>query len=393
MPALIADLGFDKAELGILGSVLFLTYGLSKFVTGILQDGSNPRYFMGFGLIVTGVTNILFGLSSSLLFFAVFWGLNGWFQGFGWPPCARLLTHWYSQNERGSWWSTWNVSHNIGGAAIPLLVGACIAFSGWRFAMIAPGILCIVCGLFLINRLRDTPESLGLPSIEKYRDDYGSLTAAEVEQEKTPSTKELLYQYVLCNPLIWMLAVAYFFVYVVRIGVNDWSALFLVESKGYSQMSANGCVSFFEIGGFVGSLTAGWVSDRLFRAQRGPVNVLFAVGMLLSIGCFWVVPPGFVWLDYTAMFFIGFTVFGPQMMIGMAAAELSHKKAAATATGFTGWIGYFGGAFAGYPLGKLAQDFGWDGFYYAMAGCCLLSILLLIPLWPAGAPKAEPEPA
>jgi len=391
MPALIVDLGFDKAELGILATILSLSYGLSKFVSGILQDRSNARYFMGIGLIITGFSNIFFGLSSSLWFFAIFWGLNGWFQGFGWPPCARLLTHWYSQNERGSWWSSWNVSHNVGGAVIPIIVAACIGIGGWRFALIAPGVICILGGLFLINRLRDTPESLGLPPIEKYRDDYGNLTAAEVEAENQLSTKELLYQYVLYNPVIWMLAVSYFFVYIVRIGVNDWSALFLVESKGYSQISANGCVSFFEIGGFVGSLAAGWISDRLFSAQRGPVNVLFALGMLLSIGCFWLVPQGYVWLDYAAMFFVGFTVFGPQMMIGMAAAELSHKKAAATATGFAGWFGYVGGAVAGYPLGKLTQDYGWTGFYWAIITCCLVSILLLLPLWPAQASDTEPE--
>lgn len=391
MPAMIADLGFDKAELGILATILSLSYGLSKFISSILSDRSNPRYFMSFGLIITGLTNIFFGMSSSLLFFAIFWGLNGWFQGFGWPPCARLLTHWYSQNERGSWWSSWNVSHNIGGALIPLIAAACTFYFGWRYAMYIPGVLCILAGLFLINRLRDTPQSLGLPSIEKFRDDYGNSTAAEVEAEHELSTKELLFKYVLFNPLIWFLAVSYFFVYIVRIGVNDWSALFLVESKGYSQISANGCVSLFEVGGFAGSLTAGWVSDRMFSAQRGPVNVLFAMGMLLSIGCFWFVPRGHLWLDYLAMFFVGFTVFGPQMMIGMAAAELAHKKAAATATGFAGCFGYAGAAVAGYPLGKLIQDFGWNGFYWAMVICCVASILFLLPLWPAQAPKAEPS--
>lgn len=383
MPMMIQDLGFGKAELGILATILSLSYGLSKFVSGILSDRSNPRYFMALGLIITGLTNIFFGLSSSLIFFAVFWGLNGWFQGFGWPPCARLLIHWYSQNERGRWWSCWNVSHNVGGALIPLIAAACSIMFGWRYALYIPGILSILVGLFLINRLRDTPASLGLPPVEKFRDDYTGISQNQVDREQKLSTKELLLRHVLFNPVIWLLAVSYFFVYVVRIGVNDWSALFLVESKGYAQLSANGCVSFFEVGGFVGSLTAGWISDRLFGAQRGPVNVLFAMGMLVSIACFWFVPAGYPWLDYSSMFFIGFTVFGPQMMIGMAAAELSPKNAAATANGFTGWFGYVGAAVAGYPLGKLAQDFGWNGFYWALAVCCLISILLLVPLWGA----------
>ena len=83
MPALISDMGFDKSELGILGSVFSVTYGVSKFISGIIGDKSNPRYFMGFGLIMTGILNICFGFSSTLWYFILFWGLNGWFQGFG----------------------------------------------------------------------------------------------------------------------------------------------------------------------------------------------------------------------------------------------------------------------------------------------------------------------
>ena len=102
MPGLIQDLGFDKTQLGILGSVLSITYGISKFGSGVLVDRTNPRYMMAIGLMLTGVFNICFGFSSSILFFAIFWGLNGLFQGFGAPPCAVFLTRWYSHSERGS---------------------------------------------------------------------------------------------------------------------------------------------------------------------------------------------------------------------------------------------------------------------------------------------------
>lgn len=378
MPGLIQDLGFDKSQLGFLGSVLYITYGISKFASGILSDRSNPRYFMALGLILTGFCNIFFGMSSTIFMFAVFWGLNGWFQGLGWPPCARFLTHWYSQGERGSWWSTWNVSHNVGSFIIPWIVGACLQLWGWRYAMYVPGVLCILGGFFLINRLRDTPQSLGLPPIEKFRNDYGTSSKAD-EMELT--TKQILVEYVLKNKYMWLLALSYFFVYIVRTGINDWTALFLLEEKEYSRIGANGCVSLFEVGGFFGSLCAGWLSDRLFDAKRGPVNVLFALGMLASITAFWFIPVGYPWLDSLAMFLVGFTIFGPQMLIGVAAAELSHKKAAATSTGFVGFFAYFGAASAGYPLGKIAQDWGWQGFFWVMVICCGISALALLPMW------------
>ncbi|MEI6531426.1 MAG: MFS transporter, partial [Chlamydiota bacterium] len=154
MPTMMSDLGFDESQLGFLGTVMSLTYGVSKFTSGVLADRSNPRLFMSVGLFITGVMNICFGLSSSLTLFALFWGLNGWFQGWGWPPCARLLTHWYSQKERGTWWGGWNTSHNVGGFIIAFLAAYCAQIWGWRAAMYAPGIICIIVSFFLYNRLR-----------------------------------------------------------------------------------------------------------------------------------------------------------------------------------------------------------------------------------------------
>ncbi|MBU6446861.1 MAG: MFS transporter, partial [Verrucomicrobia bacterium] len=65
MPVMQAELGLNKFELGYLGSILYITYGSSKFLSGILGDKSNPRYFMSIGLILTGIFNCLFGMSSA----------------------------------------------------------------------------------------------------------------------------------------------------------------------------------------------------------------------------------------------------------------------------------------------------------------------------------------
>ena len=81
------------------------------------------------------------------------------------------------------------------------------------------------------------------------------------------------------------------------------------------------------------------------------------------------------------MFVIGFLIFGPQMLIGIAATELSHKKAAGTATGFVGWLAYIGAATAGYPLGKITQEFGWYGFFAVLVFCGVVSVALFLPLW------------
>lgn len=380
MPVMIKELGFDKTQLGILASILSLSYGASKFLSGIVSDRSNPRYFMSLGLILTGFFNIFFGLSSVLWFLAIFWGLNGWFQGWGWPPCAKLLTHWYARKERGTWWSIWNTSHNLGGALIPLVGAYVSAHWGWRMSMFVPGTACILIGLYLINRLRDTPESLGLPPIEVFKGDEAERAVAK-EEDHSISAKEMLFDYVLKNKYIWVLAASSFFVYIIRTAVNDWSMLYLVEGKGYGIVKAGFTVCWFEVGGFFGSLFAGWCSDFFFRGRRGEINTIFSVFVLAMVALFWYLPVSWFLIDSIIMFFIGFFVFGPQMLIGVAAAELSHKKAAGTSTGFTGVFSYIGAAVAGGPLGSFMQTHGWNGFFMVLVGSAVFALLLLSSLW------------
>ena len=388
MPAMQAHLGLDKFELGLIASILSLTYGASKFLSGILGDRSNPRYFMSFGLILTAIFNIFFALSSSWWAFALFWGLNGWFQGWGWPSCAKLLTYWYSPSERGRWWSLWNTSHNLGGTLIPLLIAVAVELCGWRMAILQTSVICIFIGFFLINRLRDTPQSLGLPPIEKYRDDHDQTIS---QQDEHDSAKAILWKYVLTNKYVWVLAIAYFFIYIIRTALNDWSMLYLQETKGYSSLIAGTCVCWFEVGGLFGSLAAGWGSDLLFKGRRMPINVLFTVGIfLILIAGFQIVSIRSPFFDSLYQFCSGFFIFGPQMMIGMACAELSHKKAAATATGFAGCFAYLGAAVAGGPIGALTNFWGWEGFFLSLSVCAIFALICVLPLWSI-AKKAPPE--
>jgi OPA family sugar phosphate sensor protein UhpC-like MFS transporter len=377
MPSLIADLGFEKASLGILATLLSVSYGLSKFISGILSDGINPRYFMALGLCITGIVNILFSFSSSMLVFCILWVLNGWFQGWGWPPCARLLNYWYSKEERGTWWGLWNTSHSVGGAIVPILVAICTQAWGWRIAMCIPGLLCIFVSFIIFNRLRDTPQSLGLPTIEEFRQQ--PLNSSKTENSM--SAFEALRTFVLGNKWIWLLGCSYFFVYAVRTSLNDWGVLFLMETKNHTLLSAGSAIFWFEVGGFFGSLASGRISDLFYGGNRGPVNVLFSLSSVIFISLLWYLPINIYGIDSLLFFLIGFSIFGPQMLIGMAAAELAKKRNAGASTGFIGFIAYLGAASAGYPMGYLLQQYGWNSFFNVLVGCSLAATTLLIPLY------------
>lgn len=374
-PLLGMEMGLDKGDLGLIVSAMTFCYALSKFTGGILADKLSPRILVGLGLILGGLANIFFGLASSLAVFLIIWCLNGWFQGLGAVPCAKLMVHWYPQEERGRWWSFWNTSHNVGAISVAVLVGYIATYYNWQLAFHCPGLLCIAGGLVAMIGLRDRPENVGLPPVDE---DHPANAGADDEKL---TVRELLFEHVFPNRVLMILAVAYFLVYVVRWGFVEWTAFYLNETTGCSHLMALGMFVPFELGGFFGNISAGFLSDKVFDGRRGPVNFLFTVGAGIAAYGLWVTPAASPMLAISFIFLAGFFIFGPQMMVGMAAAESADKKAAATSNGFVNLFAYLGASFAGYPLGKICDVYGWDGYFIAILAVAALAAILLAPLW------------
>ncbi len=379
MPQMLVDLGITKGDIGIVGTAFYLTYGASKFISGVIGDRSNTRYFMGLGLMATGIVNIIFGLSSSVHMFIILWMINAFFQGWGWPPCAKILNSWYSRNERGFWWSIWNTSHNLGGAIIPILSGSIALTWGWRYGMIIPGIIAIAIGIILCIALRDRPRSMGLPSVGQWRNDKEEIAYSNAATGLSRWT--IIKEYILKNQIIWVLALSYALIYIIRTGINDWGNLYLIETHKYNLLTANATVMMFEVGGFFGAIVAGWGSDLLFKGSRSQMNIIYSIGIIASALCLWMIPIHDR-LVLSALFFItGFFIFGPQFLIAMVAAEHSHKNAAGASTGFVGLFAYIGAAVAGFPLSLVIERFHWNGFFGLLLILSVaLSLMLIISM-------------
>ncbi len=378
LPAMQQALMLDKADIGLLGTLFYVAYGVSKFGSGLWHDRRGTRWFMGAGLTATGVLNIVFAFGDSLPLLLAIWTLNGFFQGWGWPPCARLLTQWYSRNERGLWWGGWNASINIGAALLPLLSTLLVSLWSWRAALMMPGIIGMIIGLWLCRNLCGTPQQEGLPDVGEWRQD--ALERRQRQMSPPMALWPMLRDTVLANPTLWLLGLVYVLVYLIRIALNDWANLWMAESHNISLMGANATVMLFEAGGLAGALFAGWGSDLLFRGQRAPMILLFALGVFVTVCALWLMPIHHYALLAATFFSCGFFVFGPQMLTGLAAVECCHKDAAGSVTGFLGLFAYLGAALAGWPLAHIIERYGWPGMFVALAIAATLIALLLMPL-------------
>ncbi|WP_409176709.1 glycerol-3-phosphate transporter [Brevibacillus fortis] len=392
MPYLIEE-GFTKTELGFALSAISISYGISKFVMAIFSDRSNPRMFLPAGLILSALISLLMGVvpyfTSSVTIMFVMLFLNGWFQGMGWPPSGRVLVHWFSVSERGNKTAIWNVAHNVGGGLMaPLAVAGAAMFtglsgnaaSGYEGVFILPALVAIVFGFITYFLIRDTPQSVGLPPIEEYRNDYPNKAKKTFETEF--STKEILFKYVLNNKWVWAIAIANIFVYFVRYGVLDWAPTYLSEEKGFDMNKSSVAYFLYEWAGIPGTLLCGWLSDKLFKGRRGPAGFVFMLGVLIAVLVYWFNPPGNSVVDMICLIAIGFLIYGPVMLIGLQALDFVPKKAAGTAAGLTGLFGYLGGTVTANALmGVIVDASGWDAGFMLLTASCALAALVFALTW------------
>ena len=375
--AITDEFHFSNTQWGVVLSVATIVYAISKFLSGVVGDRANPRYLLALGLLFSAVVNIFFGFGASLGAFIVLWAVNNLFQGAGVPPCVRLLTSWYSPKEIGRAWGVWNASHQIGGAVIAVWAGWLVTHYGWRSAFWVPAVVCVIGAFWLLNRLTDSPESMGLPAVEIYREGAPAGSVADVGAPFWGVFK----QYILTNPGVWIVSIANFFVYIVRIGILDWAPKYLQEAKGFNLKEAGWSLSGFEIAGIFGAYAAGWLSDKVFKGRRGPVSVAFMLFLIASVAALFAVPSGQVMTMGVVLVALGFFVYGPQMLIAVAAADFATKAAASSAVGLTGLLGYLGASVCGVTTGMLADRFGWDGVLWFYSGSAVIGCALLALTW------------
>ncbi len=381
MPHLI-EKGFSRTELGFALSGVSIAYGLSKFIMGSVSDRSNARTFMCLGLTCSALVLIFMGTvplatgTAGVMFSLLL--LNGWFQGMGWPPSGRVMVHWFSPGERGIKMSIWNCAHNLGGGLVgPIAILAMAIFGDWHSILYFHGFFALAVAVLIFLTVRDTPQSQGLPAIEDYKNDYPTSFGYEENHEKEFSARTIFFDYVLGNKLLWAIAVANAFVYLVRYGVLDWAPTYLSEVKQFSFDESSWAYALYEWAGIPGTLACGVLSDKVFGGRRAPAVIIYMVLTTACVVAYWLNPPGNPGFDIAMLIAIGFLIYGPVMLIGVFALDLVPKKAAGTAAGFTGLFGYVGGSVSANLLIGYAVDVaGWDAGFGLIIGACVIAIIL-----------------
>lgn len=376
-----ASLGLTKATFGNIASAGTLVYAIGKLVSGPWTDKLGGRIVFFVGLFGSVVATVGIGATGPVVALYIFWLLNRAFQSMGWGGLVNVLSRWFSAKDYGTAAGALSVSYQAGDVVAGLFCGVLISQGfGWRTLFFAPAGLLALLGVALLFTLHGHPRDVGCELVETAAADR---PAPAKVHETMPMSARILA--LLSRPAFIVVCVLSFALTLIRECFTTWMPVYFSD-LGNGSAAAVFKSTLFPLLGCVGTLAAGWISDRL-ASNRGPILVAFLVGAtacLLGLAF-----PGTVavWLHVSQgtvaaalVGATGFFILAPYSMAGGGALALDHggPQMSATAANFLDFVGYLGATLAGLGVAQVVSKMGWGTAYELMAGASLLSAVLCL---------------
>ncbi len=402
------EFGFSRADIGAILTSWALAYACGQIINGLLADRLGGKRTMLIGAAGTITMNVLFGAASKwgflkqghwlvtlswlhldlalplLTLFIAIRGVDGYLQAFGAPGFIKINTAWFSHRERGTFSGIFGFVINLGRFGIFTLGPALLAgFTvlgllhvpplHWRWLFWAPSVLCALVALGMALTVKETPEEAGFHGVIP-DDSIPGNTGAR-------APLGLVLRTIATNPVVWVTACAYACTGAVRRAVDDWFPRYMQDLYHADLKSAAFQFLAFLIPfvASVGSLSAGYVSDRFFKGHRAPV----AAALYFLETAIIVMAAQFHTANAAVLFLvlISFTANSTHSILGSAAPmDIGGRRMAGFAVGLIDSFQYFGGSLAGYFLGKLLDKSLGNYFYFMVPFGVIGGVLMLTVL-------------
>uniref|UniRef100_A0AAQ5Z203 Major facilitator superfamily (MFS) profile domain-containing protein n=1 Tax=Amphiprion ocellaris TaxID=80972 RepID=A0AAQ5Z203_AMPOC len=332
LPSLHTDIDcswkpFDKSNykqlLGAMDYSFLCAYAVGMYLSGIIGERLPIRLYLTVGMLTSGLFTCLFGLGyfyniHSLGFYIFVQVANGLVQTTGWPSVVTCIGNWFGKGRRGLIMGLWNSHTSVGNILGSLIAGYWVS-SNWGLSFIVPGLIIavmgVICFLFLIERNNDTQLLLPRDSVC-----VPVQPVVVVKSESEPSAISFMgalripgvIEFSLC--LLFAKLVSYTFLF--------WLPLYITKAAHLDAKKAGDLSTLFDVGGIVGGILAGVISDKLGkRATTCAVMLLLAAPTVILI-------PNLGSLCFAGMLLVcGGLVNGPYALITTAvSADLGTHK-------------------------------------------------------------------
>jgi MFS family permease len=340
-PKLKEEFGFDKFQLGLIGSAFMWVYALGAPLAGYAGDRLRRKDLILGGCLFWSAVTVTTGWCTRLWQFVVVRALEGFGETFYFPASMALVSDYHGPRTRSKAMSLHQSSVYVGTVAGSWFAAWLAERHGWRAGFYVFGVCGVLVAVLLYRALREPPRG-GEPP--KRNDSVAATPAVPIASLfRDPAVLLLMATFVGAN-------------FVATIFLT-WTPTFLVEKFGFRLSTAGLSGSaFIHLASAVSAPIGGILADRLVRRLPGGRTLVQALGLLVG--------SVFVFLIGTTSdvrtLLIAMTAFGAakglyDSNIFASLYDAVDPRARATAAGLMNTVGWSGGALGPLVVGWLAR--------------------------------------
>ncbi|KAF8566599.1 hypothetical protein P879_04948 [Paragonimus westermani] len=388
--------------LGVLDSLFMAAYAVGLYLSGWLGDRLDHRFVLCSGLCGSAMMIFLFGVVVEFTkfynkyFYAILWIFNGLLQSTIWPSAVAIMNIWFG-SFRGVTLGVWSSCASVGNIVGDLVVGSVVPF-GYHYGFLVLSTCLFGCALMIFCGLL-TPEVDERPNVlptHPVEPTDGSASGTNINDssvnllsQSCSSDKHLPFLRVLLIPDVISCSLAYACIKLVNYALFFWLTFYLTKNFHWSNSDASNFSVWYDVGGILGGVTAGLISDcSAPRSSRHLTNLIFSIAAIPALLGYRFTPAEPLWANGVVMCLAGFFVGGPAVLISTVVVgdicnypELRGTHTQATVAGIIDGTGSVGAAAGQILIPYLAYRFDWSMIFYCFIVCMILTILCLIPSW------------
>lgn len=408
---------------GVLDNSFLVAYAIGMFFSGIFGERLSLRYYLSFGMVMSGLFTSLFGLGfywniHSLGYYAFVQIMNGLMQTTGWPAVVACVGNWFGKGKRGFIMGVWNSHTSVGNILGSLIAGAFVS-SSWGLSFIVPGIIIastgVLCFFFLVEKPEDvnctTPEHQSEPENREteplLQNSSSSDTiingsiSSEPAEGAGEQSKAISFCGALSIPGVVEFSLCLLFAKLVSYTFLYWLPLYISNVAHFDAKEAGDMSTLFDVGGILGGVFAGVISDYTGgRATTCCAMLIVAAPMLFLYN---LIGQKSLATTVGMLLICGGLVNGPYALITTAvSADLGtheslrgNSRALSTVTAIIDGTGSIGAALGPLFAGLISPT-GWNNVFYMLISADVLACLFLLRLvykevrgWCGQAPRAR----
>ncbi|MCM3727244.1 MFS transporter [Neobacillus cucumis] len=295
LPFIKEDFALNNFQAGAISSFFFLGYACSQIPAGFLLGKKGTRGVVALAVIAFSVVTFLLGTVSGAALLILLRLLLGLTEGPVPVSMSTTINHWFPAKEKATATGIYIASTQLAPIFVPIIAAAIAMSFGWRYVFYwfaIPGLVIALVWYLVVRTKPEDSSKVSKAELEYIRQEEVRVEASGEQRSLGWLDKAIRYQKieiintpkkVFTSWNIWGNTLTYFLMNSVLYGMLTWVPMYLVNAKGYSFMKMGFVASTPAIGGLIGALLGGVISDKVFLKRRKPTMLITAIATAIMM--------------------------------------------------------------------------------------------------------------